>query len=60
MKIDVKKEIIQVTGKICHNCSKGLENHLNKKRLFNVSVNFSSGEVIYRSSSTNSNKKSKS
>ena len=59
MKIDVKKEIIQVTGMTCHNCSKGLENHLNKNGFSNVSVNFSSGEVIYEVLDTNSNKKIK-
>jgi Cu+-exporting ATPase len=44
---DVKKTTLNVEGMTCSNCALGIKKKLEKKGLEGVSVNFSTGEVIY-------------
>ena len=54
MKKSPSRISIKVNGMTCVNCAKGIEKKLQANRLTNVSVNFSTGEVIYDSNTNKS------
>ena len=45
MKTERKKIKIQIEGMTCANCAIGIKNHLEKRGLQNVNVNFVTGEA---------------
>ena len=49
MKTDNKKETILVEGMTCTNCASGIQKHLKSNGLEDITVNFSTSEVIFLS-----------
>ena len=55
MKTDNKKETILVEGMTCTNCASGIQKHLKSNGLEDITVNFSTSEVIFLSDKISKN-----